>query len=322
MTVLAGSRHDVRRAAARVETRPSTSAAARAVRDPGVRWTRLPAEGRLHAHHGPIDLVVGIDADEAARARAERAVRDALEPLLATLAAELAELRRELGGQPHVLHGPVARRMLAAVARHPGERVTPMAAVAGAVADHALAAMRGAAALRRAFVNNGGDVALHLDAGETLRVGVGAGREAADEDGNAAIVVGADDRVGGVATSGWGGRSHSLGIADRVTVLAADAAAADVAATLVANACDLPGSARVRRVPALELSPDSDLGERAVTVGVARLDAEERRAALDAAVGYARALLRRGTALGVRIELQGESRTLGRRARAGTEERP
>ena len=40
--------------------------------------------------------------------------------------------------------------------------------------------------------------------------------------------------VRGVATSGWRGRSHSLGIADSVTVLAATAAMADAAATVIA----------------------------------------------------------------------------------------
>ena len=45
----------------------------------------------------------------------------------------------------------------------------------------------------------------------------------------------------GIATSGWRGRSFSLGIADAVTVLAATAAEADAAATVIANAVDLPG---------------------------------------------------------------------------------
>ena len=62
------------------------------------------------------------------------------------------------------------------------------------------------------------------------------------------------------------GRSHSLGIADSVTVLAQSAAIADAAATLIANAVDIPGSPAVIRKPANELTPDSDLGDRLVTV--------------------------------------------------------
>ena len=85
----------------------------------------------------------------------------------------------------------------------------------------------------------------------------------------------------GVATSGWQGRSHSLGIADAVTVLARCAAVADAAATLIANAVDVdhPG---IRREPARVLDEDSDLGDRPVTVAVPALDPETIDAALDA----------------------------------------
>ena len=77
--------------------------------------------------------------------------------------------------------------------------------------------------------------------------------------------------VRGIATSGWRGRSFSLGIADAVTVLADRAAMADAAATIIANAVDLPGHPGVVRVPARDLAPDSDLGDRLVTQGVGEL---------------------------------------------------
>jgi ApbE superfamily uncharacterized protein (UPF0280 family) len=88
--------------------------------------------------------------------------------------------------------------------------------------------------------------------------------------------------VRGVATSGRHGRSFSLGIADSVTVLAATAAEADAAATLIANAVDHPGHRAVRRVPACTLDPDSDLGDRLVTVGLGPLSQPEIDAALAA----------------------------------------
>ena len=50
--------------------------------------------------------------------------------------------------------------------------ITPMAAVAGAVAEEILAAMASAAELSRAYVNDGGDIALHLAAGEKFVVGM------------------------------------------------------------------------------------------------------------------------------------------------------
>jgi uncharacterized protein len=82
-----------------------------------------------------------------------------------------------------------------------------------------------------------------------------------------AIEITRDMPVRGIATSGRHGRSLSLGIADSVTVLAATAAAADAAATLIANAVDLPGHAAVRRAPACSLDPDSDLGRPACDSG-------------------------------------------------------
>jgi hypothetical protein len=73
-----------------------------------------------------------------------------------------------------------------------------------------------------------------------------------------------------VATSGWRGRSFSLGIADSVTVLAATAAEADAAASLIGNAVnvDAPG---IVRVPAMHLKDDSDLGDIPVTLDVPEL---------------------------------------------------
>ena len=271
-------------------------------------WRTL-RDGRLHGSHGPIDLLVEVDAEEAARAAALSAARVAFAPLLGTLAAELAELRRPLGGREHRPRGPVARRMLAAVTPFRALEVTPMAAVAGAVADHVLAAMCTAAPLERVWVNNGGDIALRLAPGASSRVALcgdpGSGRR------SAVIELHGGDGVGGIATSGWRGRSHSLGIADAVTVLAASSAAADAAATLIANAVDLPASPAVRRTPARELDPDSDLGDRLVTTAVGALDERERGRALGPAIALARDFLARDLVAGVRLELQSSAVVLG-----------
>src|SRR5206468_3910445 len=134
----------------------------------------------------------------------------------------------------------VARRMTAAVMPYASEYfITPMAAVAGAVAEEILAVMTAAARLARAYVNDGGDIALHLGEGEKFVVGMVQRPESPSLFGTLTL----DSRmpVRGIATSGWRGRSFSLGIADSVTVLADRAAAADAAATIIANAVDLPG---------------------------------------------------------------------------------
>ncbi len=265
---------------------------------------RIASSGRLRLRHGPIDVIIDLSGDPYAVARAEAALRRGFAGVLDGLVAELPLLRAPVDTGSAAPAGPVARRMMAATRAHAGIFVTPMAAVAGAVADHLLSVALSVAPLRRALVNDGGDIALWLAPGEITRLAV-----AAPGGLPARITLRASDGVGGVATSGWRGRSHSLGIADAVTVLAANAASADVAATLIANAVDLPGHPAIRRRPARELAPDSDLGDRPVVVDVAPLDPADRDAALQAGLAVAETMRARGLIRGAFLHLQGASRT-------------
>ena len=262
----------------------------------------LPGD-RLHLQHGPIDLVIGADGD---RDAAFRAAFARFETVLDGLVAELPLLRRAVGETPA---GAVAQRMHKACTSHAyaGAFVTPMAAVAGSVADEVLAAMVAAAPLTRAYVNNGGDIALHLAPGHRFQIGV-AGLDGA---GLGQVAITADSPVRGIATSGAGGRSLSRGIADSVTVLAADAAAADVAATLIANAVDLPGHSAIRRVPARDVQDDSDLGARLVVTHVGALGADEVDRALEQGVALADRMRQRGQIAAAALMLRGQVRVLG-----------
>jgi ApbE superfamily uncharacterized protein (UPF0280 family) len=170
-----------------------------------------------------------------------------------------------------------------------------------------LAAMIVGRRLERAYVNNGGDSALHLEAGQSMRLAIaGTGHGLADR-----ITIRARDRVHGIATSGWRGRSFSLGIADAVTVLARTGAEADAAATIIANAVDLPGHSAVTRQPARELAPDSDLGGRLVTTGVGGLSSAEIAEALERGFGVAGDLRRCGLIEAAALFLAGQSRICG-----------
>jgi ApbE superfamily uncharacterized protein (UPF0280 family) len=187
--------------------------------------------------------------------------------------------------------------------------ITPMAAVAGSVAEEILGAMLGAARLERAYVNNGGDIALHLDSGEQFTVGL---MDRPDHHGvMQAISIDADDPARGVATSGRHGRSFSLGIADAVTVLARTASQADAAATIIANAVDLPGHPAIIRCPANELQPDTDLGGRLVTRDVGVLRESEIDDALQAGMNRAQQLLAAGLIEGAALRLLGETAVVG-----------
>jgi ApbE superfamily uncharacterized protein (UPF0280 family) len=274
----------------------------------------LLADGkRLHLQDGPIDLILEAKGRQAPVQAAYAAAAQRFTGLLDELCAELAELRAAADPARCPLKGVVARRMHAAVAPFAAECfITPMAAVAGSVAEEILGAMLSAAQLDRAYVNNGGDIALHLTAGEHFSVGL---MDRPDRHGlMQTMTVDAEDSIRGVATSGRHGRSFSLGIADAVTVLAKTASQADAAATIIANAVDLPGHPAVVRYPANELQPDSDLGARLVTREVGELSADEIEAALDAGAACARQVLAAGLIEGAALRLLGETVVVGAKA--------
>ena len=284
----------------------------------GPQRARLP-DGRWHWQHGPIDLVIGADGDLAAIAAAEAAAWASFQGLLADLVGELPLLRRPVAAAPaaNPLRGPVARCMWAACAplREAADGyLTPMAAVAGSVAQALIAHYR-RPGIQRAWINNGGDIALHLAPGATVRVGLFADLARLDADTlaatatgplrtDAAFTVQAADAICGVATSGWRGRSHSRGIADSVTVLAATAAMADAAATVIANQVDVDHPA-IGRQPARSLRDDSDLGELLVTVRVPPLPPAQVQAALQQGLACARQLQQQGLLSAALLACQG-----------------
>jgi ApbE superfamily uncharacterized protein (UPF0280 family) len=269
------------------------------------------ADGRrLHLHDGPIDLIVEAFGSPREVEVAYRAAGARFVTVLDELCGELADLRRACSEEEAWPQGAVARRMVAAVMPYAAEYfVTPMAAVAGAVAEEILAAMVAAAELSSAYVNDGGDIALHLGAGEKFVIGMVERPDRPSLLGT--TTVHSTDPVRGIATSGWRGRSFSLGIADAVTVLADRAAAADAASTIIANAVDLPGHPAIVRAPACELAPDSDLGDRPVTQAVGELTGEEVNQALEAGARTAARLLRMGLIRSTALSVQGETRVVG-----------
>nr|WP_158816908.1 UPF0280 family protein [Methylocapsa sp. S129] len=271
---------------------------------------RRLSDGRLHLHDGPIDLIIEAFGAEAEIVRAYAAAQARFATLLDELCAELPLLRAPATAASPRPNGRVAQRMADAVAPFESAHfITPMAAVAGSVAEEILEAMTKAALLSRAYVNNGGDIALHLLPDETFRVGMIDRPDRPGAFGRAEIE--GDSPVRGVATSGRHGRSFSLGIADAVTVLAASASKADAAATLIANAVDLPGHPLIRRAPASDFDPQSDLGERLVTRDVGELSADEVNDALARGWREAERLRRAGHIVAAALHLQSETRVCG-----------
>jgi ApbE superfamily uncharacterized protein (UPF0280 family) len=269
----------------------------------------LLPDGRLHLQHGPIDIVAEAFGERLAVRLAYARAAALFATVLDELVAELPALRTEGAA----VSGGIARRMAAAVAPFRPAFITPMAAVAGAVAEVVLAALVGPG-ITRAYANNGGDIALWLGPGESLTCAL------AVTGGLDRVTVRDLDPVRGIATSGWRGRSFSLGIADAVTVLARTTAIADAAATMIANAVDVDHPA-IRRRPAREMQCDSDLGGRLVTVAVPALSANDRAQALNAGVQAAEAFRARGLIEGAALFLQGDMQATGALALAKGENR-
>jgi len=282
---------------------------------------------RWHFQHGPIDLVIQADGDAACVQAAHEAAWDAFQPMLPSLVQELAQLRQAVSTRAdNPLQGAIARSMWQACAplaapcpTHPDGFITAMAAVAGAVAQAVLASYQ-RAGIARAWVNNGGDIALHLTPGTSVRIGLvsdiaRAWGESPLSDWvlDGALHISADMPVRGIATSGWRGRSQSLGIADSVTVLAATAPEADAAATLIANAVNVDDP-RIVRQPANQLRDDADLGPRLVTVDVPPLSASQIAHALARGQAYAQQLQAQGLIHAALLCCQGQIEVVGHEA--------
>ncbi len=266
---------------------------------------------RLHLRHGPITIVLRAWGASDVERQAQRLVTRHFPKILPELADELVLLRKPLTKRVSA-QGKVAQRMIEAALPFADVYVTPMAAVAGAVAEEVMRIMLAAGPLDRAYVNDGGDIALHLTPGQSLKFGVAGDFSSGGQTPaiNGTLTLETSDEIGGIATSGAQGRSFSLGIADSVTVLAKTAATADVAATLVANAVNIESKAITRKA-AKKLDPDSDLGDLLVTTKIGDLTAAEIAAALDNGVKQAEAYRSRGLIAGAVLMLRGETRTVG-----------
>ena len=266
------------------------------------------ADNRLHLQHGPIDIIAHVDAPEEVRKRLYSTASHRFSTVLEELVAEMDLLKQPWSADLPDPKGGIAQKMCFAV-RGSDIFVTPMAAVAGAVADEMLETMLFEAQkpdscvehIHRMYVNNGGDIAFWLNTGESFSIGV------VDNPGipelNARVSLAYESPVRGIETSGWRGRSLSLGIADAVTVLAGSAATADAAATLIANDVnvDYPG---ILKRPAYEVKDESDLGMLPVTVDVPPLPVDQISEALKRGAQTAGNFIRTGKIEAAYLSLQ------------------
>ena len=165
----------------------------------------------------------------------------------------------------------VVRNMIRACKKMEARDLTPLAAVAGAASD-VVADFLIARGGTKIIVDNGGDIAIRLKGDEQVRVGIKTEVEARNP--GYLLVVDSRMSVGGVATSGLGGRSFTKGIASAVTVLSENASSADAAATVIANATNVEHPVITRCLPET-VYPDTDIAGEWVTEDVGELPPEK-----------------------------------------------
>ncbi|MEA4892322.1 MAG: hypothetical protein VB085_07140 [Peptococcaceae bacterium] len=261
---------------------------------------RVIGAGKVYFDYGPVSMVVmayrGQEPLTEACIQAFQVIDGALKEITASLnLLKLYPSRIPAG----VLEG-LPLEMYKAV-RDVGEpTLTPMATVAGAVSDTVADHLKAIGATK-VVVNNGGDIALRLDPGEEVRVGIMSSLAEGKIDN--VVNIRAADGIGGIATSGLGGRSFTRGVAQGVSAFASRCILADALATHLANSSYIV-SERVLTTKAGALDPLSDISDLEVVVGVDRLTDREVQLACENLLTEARRQQAKGNLSAMRARIQ------------------
>ena len=227
-------------------------------------------DNRLFLQHGPTNIVIevlGIDKN-----LAYLNAKNYFETLLEELVLDLTLLKKEVVLN-RKFNNKISQSMQDATEQFIPSFITPMAAVAGSIADNILKVLIDDTHLEKAYVNNGGDISFYLNENQTMKGSLAAIPNMITE-------IKHKNSSRGIATSGWRGKSFSRGIADSVTVLANNAAIADAAATMIGNAVDIYDHPNIKKKPANFIYEDSDLNNLPVTIEVGKLTKIEIKEAL------------------------------------------
>ena len=275
----------------------------------GAAQIHLLDKGRVMAEYGPMQLVISAVVGEVPQV--EECVRAAKESFcyLGQVAKQLKRLSLPWHRISNSIEGRVASDMVAA-SRAVGDRdLTPMAAVAGAIAD-AVADFLLARGMSRVVVSNGGDVAVRLAVDCSVQVGIGININRTRYGNLPTLVLDSSRPRWGVASSGLGGRSMTKGIASIVTVVSDTAARADAAATAVANATYVEDP-EIKRVRAEALDPNTDIPGQLVTLKVGRISNEKIGSALRRGKARAYDLIEEGVISGALIVVKDRLEAIG-----------
>jgi ApbE superfamily uncharacterized protein (UPF0280 family) len=234
-------------------------------------------DGKMFLEIGPASLVIIGEKDgEPYEFQKEKLVQK-VKSILGEIREFLPVLKQKAYKIKNTKHMPdVPRKMVEAVKAIDEASLTPMAAVAGAVAD-AIKKFLKNEGLDLVSVNNGGDISIFNKKGRCLKIDIGDIHTGE----SSPYMLNIEQLIDfGLATSGFGGRSFTLGLADSVTVIAATGAVADAAATFICN-CTNTESDQVVRQKASEIDSLTDIPDDNVTIIIGQLNDRDILKALD-----------------------------------------
>jgi len=262
---------------------------------------RVLQEGDVMAEWGPMRLVI---SSFVGRVPQREMNVDAARYAFSTL-EKIGQWREKLSHAcPHIpnqIEEPLALEMVCSALTVGDADLTPMAAVAGTIAD-AVADYLADRGMTKAIVNNGGDIAIRLRGENSATVGIR--EDVRSHEFSHVIRLGSERASWGVATSGLGGRSLTRGIASAATVIAQKASIADAAATAVGNASFVEDR-QVIQENAEKIDPATDIPGIAATCKVGPLKEETRSLSLQRALRRAAELVERKIILGAGVVVDG-----------------
>lgn len=260
-------------------------------------------DGRVYIEYGPVSMV--IKASKSSQMLTSLCSESIL--IIKKTLTDLGQDLEKLSKYPAQISSNMLRdpslRMLEAVNRIGEKTLTPMATVAGMVAD-IVADWLYSQGADKVIVNNGGDIALRLGNRQSVSMKILSNIHANENEKEVIVRISEDNHIGGVCTSGLGGRSFTRGIANSVTVFSENCRIADACATHIANASYI-SSKRVHTTRAGKIQPSSDIADLSIVTKVDCLTKEEISKGIENIKKEAIRQIKRNNAMYVVADVQG-----------------
>lgn len=236
-----------------------------------MEFVQILPDKRILVEYGPITMVITIEDAKESLEQTRKRIAKTVYYILEELAEDMQSLKSYPVGEVYLGKSQIAKNMWKSVKMTGHRWLTPMAAVAGSVADK-VADVIEATGAEKIIVNNGGDISIRIKKDHQVKIGVrnSLGAKAEIE----AYNITYQSPIRGIATSGFGGRSYTQGVADSLTVFAGSASVADAFATYLANMTHI-SSKHVKEQLVGTFDPESDIADQRVVTEIGDLDKEE-----------------------------------------------